>query len=99
MYAIRLARDVVKDIHKIPILYRAQIIDAIESQLSHSPMAASRKKKILVSLTPPWYAEPPIWELRVGNYRVFYDVEQDSKTVFIRAVRLKPHGMTTEDVL
>ena len=48
---------------------------------------------------PPWHAEPPIWELRVGDYRVFYDVAEAEKIVYIRAVRLKPHGLTTGDII
>jgi mRNA-degrading endonuclease RelE of RelBE toxin-antitoxin system len=37
--------------------------------------------------------------LRVGNFRVFYDVDEAGQTVFIRAVREKPPHAETEDVL
>ena len=47
----------------------------------------------------PWTAEPPIWELRVGDYRVFYDVAPAEQVVYVRAVRRKPAGKTTEDIL
>jgi mRNA-degrading endonuclease RelE of RelBE toxin-antitoxin system len=48
---------------------------------------------------PPWTAEPPIWELRVGEYRVFYDVSPEAKVVYVRAVRRKPPHRTTEEIL
>jgi len=38
-----------------------------------------------VNLIPPWPADPPVWELRVGAYRVFYDVSEEEKVVRIRA--------------
>jgi mRNA-degrading endonuclease RelE of RelBE toxin-antitoxin system len=50
-------------------------------------------------LIPPWAAEPPIWELRVRGYRVFYDVSEEEKVVYVRAVRKKPPAKTTEEIL
>ncbi len=44
-------------------------------------------------------AVPPIWELRVGDWRVFYDVEEKAGKVFVRAVRHKPPHKTTEEIL
>jgi len=84
---------------RIPAFYRTQIMEAIESQLVYIPSSVSRNKKLLVNLNPPWHAEPPIWELRVGRYRVFYDVSEESKIVFVRAVRLKPQDSRTEEIL
>jgi mRNA-degrading endonuclease RelE of RelBE toxin-antitoxin system len=40
-----------------------------------------------------------VWELRVGTYRVFYDVEESERRVIVRAVRRKLPGNTTEDIL
>ena len=42
----------------------------------------------------------PIRELRVGEYRVFYDVSPaDESVVYVRSVRRKPRGTKTEDIL
>jgi mRNA-degrading endonuclease RelE of RelBE toxin-antitoxin system len=54
---------------------------------------------MLVNIEPPWDAEPPIWELRVGAYRVFYDVSAPAATVYVRAIRQKPPGKRTEEIL
>jgi hypothetical protein len=43
--------------------------------------------------------EPPLWELGVGAFGVFYDVDEAGQIVFIRAVREKPPHAETEDVL
>jgi mRNA-degrading endonuclease RelE of RelBE toxin-antitoxin system len=44
-------------------------------------------------------SSPPIWELRVGDFRAFYDVQETNLTVFVRAVRRKDPDETTEDIL
>lgn len=41
----------------------------------------------------------PVWELRVGGFRVFCDVNEAERRVVIRAVREKPPHRTTEEVL
>lgn len=58
-----------------------------------------RDWQILIDLTPTWEANPPVWELRIGAYRVFYDVDEDEKVVYVRAVRDKPPIMRTEDIV
>ena len=99
MYAIRFAVDVIKDLRKLSAYRRNRILEVLETQLSHEPSSPTRNRKLLVNLIPPWDAEPPIWELRVGEYRVFYDVSEAEKTVYVRAVRRKPPGKKTEEIL
>lgn len=86
MWAVRFAHDVEKDLKKMPARDRRIVLDAIEVKLSSEPAIATRNRKLLMNLVPPWVAEPPIWELRVGKYRVFYDVSEADHTVYIRAV-------------
>lgn len=40
-----------------------------------------------------------MWELRIGKYRVFYDVNEEEQRVIVRAIREKRPHQTTEDVL
>jgi mRNA-degrading endonuclease RelE of RelBE toxin-antitoxin system len=40
----------------------------------------------------------PVWELRVGDYRVFYDINEAIMRVFIRAVRFKGPEQTTAEI-
>ncbi len=99
MYKIRFASGVWKDLATLPAYQRARIIGAIETQLLDAPTTPSRNRKLLVNLIPPWTAEPPIWELRVGDYRVFYDVSEAEAVVYVRAIRRKPPGRTTEEII
>ncbi len=99
MPEIRFARGAEEDLKKLSAFHRGTMLDAIERHLGTDTTRLSRNRKILVGLVPPWTAEPPIWELRVGNYRVFYDVADEAKIVYIRAIRKKPVGRTTEEIL
>ena len=79
--------------------YRNQILDAIEEQLTHEPNIKTNNRKLLEDLIPPWQTVESIWELRVGEYRAFYDVSPTESAVYVRAVRRKPRGTKTEDIL
>jgi len=97
VYQIRFARGVEKDLRKLKARDQRIVLAAIEDNLIHQPALAARNK-ILSGLVPPWTAEPPVWELRVSEYRVFYDVSAEEKIVFIRAIRRKPAGKITEEI-
>ncbi|HEY6366892.1 MAG TPA: type II toxin-antitoxin system RelE/ParE family toxin [Candidatus Binatia bacterium] len=99
MFEIRFAEGVEKDLRNIRIYYRNQILDAIEEQLAHEPSIRTRNRKLLENLIPPWQTVAPVWELRVGEHRVFYDVSATESVVYVRAVRRKPRGTKTEDIL
>ena len=65
------------------------ILDAVEEQLRHDPTVEIRDRKRL--------GENNLsdWELRMQNFRVFYDViaANDCRVVKIKAVRHKEHNM------
>ena len=56
------------------------IFDRIEEQLLHEPSTETRNRK---KLRPNRVAE---WELRIGEYRVFYDVDAEADTVEVKMV-------------
>jgi mRNA-degrading endonuclease RelE of RelBE toxin-antitoxin system len=99
VFEIRFAEGVEEDLRKIRIYYRNQILDAIEEQLAHEPDARTKNRKRLEDLMPSSQGVEPIWELRVGEYRVFYDVAATESVGYVRAVRRKPRGAKTEDIL
>lgn len=99
MHEIRFARGAEGDLKKLSAFHRGTVLDAIARHLSIEPTSPSRNRKLLIGLVPPWTAEPPIWELRVGDYRIFYDVADEAKIVYIRAIRKKPAGRRTEEIL
>jgi mRNA-degrading endonuclease RelE of RelBE toxin-antitoxin system len=99
VYEIRFAAGVERDLRRLKAFVRGRILDAIEEQLPYQATIPSRHRKLLINLVPPWVADPPIWELRVGDHRVFYDVADKEGIVYIRAIRVKRAGETTEDIL
>jgi len=99
VYEIRVSEDVEKDLRRIKARDRRRILDTMEEQLSHEPSVETKNRKILVNLIPPFETVPPVWELRVGDYRVFYDVDEGDEVVYVRAVRRKPPQRTAEEIL
>ncbi len=99
MFTVLFSRDVENDLKTISVFYRNKILDEIKKQLTQNPTSLTKNKKVLVNLIPPWEADSKVWEMRVGEYRVFYDVDESIQTVFIRAIRKKPPGITTEEIL
>lgn len=99
MYEIRLSVGVEEDLRAIRPYDRGMIVDTMEGSLTHAPDTETRNRKALPRLVPPFESVPPVWELRVGEYRVFYDVNREERRVYVRAVRHKPPHRTTEEIL
>ena len=57
---------------------------AVDKQLVHEPAVETRNRK-------PMRPNPVApWELRIGNLRVYYDVEEEPEpVVYVRAVGVK----------
>ncbi len=60
------------------------ILDTVEKQLQYQPDVETRNRK-------PMRPNPVApWELRIGNLRVYYDIEDEPEhVVCIRAVGIK----------
>jgi hypothetical protein len=59
-------------------------------------MTPSRRRKLLEGLVPPWDSVRPVWQLRVADFRVFYDVDEAQRQVIVRAIRRKGKKTTKE---
>lgn len=69
-YEIILAAEAVEDLRHLKSNVRAEVKDAIERHLRHQPTKTSKARiKRLQGLARPQF------RLRVGDVRVFYDVE------------------------
>ncbi len=62
------------------------LLDAVVDQLTHQPDVPTKHRKPL--------DENPIapWELRIGDFRVFYEVSRDDQMVVILVVGRKFHN-------
>ena len=99
MYEILFSDAVEEDLAGIRPYDQVRILDAIDEQLSHEPETRTRNRKMLTHFIPTFEADPPVWELRVGEYRIFYDVNLGENKVCVRAVRHKPPHRTIEEIL
>jgi mRNA-degrading endonuclease RelE of RelBE toxin-antitoxin system len=98
-YRIDITDAAEAELRSLRVFERRKIVDAIQSQLGHQPTEETRHRKRLDSAIPAFDHLPPIWELRVGDYRVFYDIDESALIVVIRAVRRKLPEQTTDEVL
>ena len=97
VYTIIYTESVADDLKALAARKRSQILDEIEVQLLHEPNRGNRNRKKLIGLVPPWEHVPPVWELRIGDYRAFYDIDEKAASVVVRAIRCKlPHKTTVE---
>jgi mRNA-degrading endonuclease RelE of RelBE toxin-antitoxin system len=98
-YAIDIAPSALNELKSIKPFYRRRIVDAIDAQLMSQPAVETRNRKPLSGAKPDFEHVPPLWELRVDRFRVFYDVNAEASQVSIRAVREKPLHTVTEEIL
>jgi mRNA-degrading endonuclease RelE of RelBE toxin-antitoxin system len=113
VYAVRWDEGALDDLRRMKLrAYEVrQIVDAVDEQLTHEPDRESKRKKIIrPGEDLPFEHLEPVWQLRVGEYRVFYDVAEREEerpeieppcegVVSIRAVRHKPGHKTTREIL
>jgi mRNA-degrading endonuclease RelE of RelBE toxin-antitoxin system len=71
----------------------------MEVQLRDEPNVVTRRRKILDRVAPGFEHIPPLWELRVGEFRIFYDVDLSAGKVYVRAVRRKRVDQITEEII
>ena len=72
-YRVEFATAAAREIHKLPRRVRDRLLDAIED-LVEDPRPHGAKKLV---------GEKTAWRIRVGDYRVIYDVFDDALTVTI----------------
>ena len=87
-YHIEYPAEVVEQLRCLAKNQQVTVLDTVEQQLSHQPTVETRNRK-------PMRKNPLApWELRIGNLRVYYDVEEEPvPTVFIRAIGIKEHNI------
>ena len=98
-FEIQIADLAVEELKGIRTFDRRRVVEEVDRQLGDQPTEVTKNRKRLDSAAPDFDHVAPIWELRVGEFRVFYDVEESAQIVFVRAVRRKQQDQTTEDVI
>ncbi len=85
-YTIEVTEDAKHDLSFFAARERKIILQGIRERLSYEPLQETRNQKVL--------RKNPIapWELRIGKYRVFYEVRETVVTVGVVAVGYKEHN-------
>ncbi len=83
MYEIEFTPEALEDMESFKKFEQQKIFSAIDKQLKYQPTVITRNRK---QLRPNDVAE---WELRVGKFRVFYDVFEKVRIVKVEAVGYK----------
>jgi mRNA-degrading endonuclease RelE of RelBE toxin-antitoxin system len=85
-----------EDLRDLRVHAARRIMDEVDAQLTTTPTRPTRRRKLLEGLVPHWDATRPVWQLRVGDFRVFYDVDEELQEVIVRAIRRKGAKRTKE---
>ena len=83
MYQIDYTTKAIEELTWFKKYEQNEIIDEIEAQLRYEPTVETRNRK---RMRPNTTAE---WELRIGNFRVLYDVDEQARIVDIERIGLK----------
>lgn len=83
-YRIEYSPDAEDHLRALTARQQAIVLDTVDQKLSNQPTVETRNRK-------PMRPNPLApWELRIGNLRVYYDVEEEPEAlVYIRAVGIK----------
>ena len=83
-YRIEYSPDTLDHFRALTTRQRATVLDSVDVQLAHEPTVETRNRK-------PMRPNPLApWELRIGDLRVYYDVEEiPEPKVYILAVGIK----------
>lgn len=82
-YRIALSKTSLSHLQAFTAREQKIIRDAVTEQLSYEPTSPTRNRK---EMRPNLIA---IWELRLGDFRVYYDVDEEEFIVDIRAIGIK----------
>lgn len=86
MYFIEYTEDALQDLDFYRKAERKLIMDEVEHQLVYEPKTETRNRR---RLRPNQLGE---WELRIGKYRVFYDVLDRADEAIVRIVKIEAVG-------
>lgn len=90
-YALEYAEEAVTDIRRLRKFDQRKVIDGVEAYLSHQPKVASRSR--IKAMVQPFWSQ---YRLRIDDFRVYYDVDDENRRVNILRVLEKSTEATPE---
>lgn len=86
MFETRFVDSALEDLDFLNKFEQRFVVSMIEQHLSLEPATPTRRRK---PLRPNDLAT---WELRLGAFRVFYDVDRQDMIVWVKAIGRKEHN-------
>ena len=86
-YALDFTEEALEDLTYYRAYERKTIVEAVREQLTHQPAVETKQRKYM--------RDNPIaqWELRVGKYRVFYEIAPTRPIVSLISIGHKEHNV------
>lgn len=90
-YAIDLTPRALADLQALRAFDRAMVTEAISRYLAYEPTRVSKSR--IKRMAQPFWSQ---FRLRVGEYRVYYDVDESARQVIVVRVVRKGAGSTPD---
>ena len=91
-YEIRYATAAIDDLRGMRAFNRREILDGVELHLRHDPTFVSQSR--IKAMAQPFWSE---YRLRIGDFRVYYDVDQVGRLVNVLRILMKTTTQTRGD--
>ena len=98
-FTVELASNAREELRAMRPFDRQAVLEKVRQVLTSQPNVETRNCKPLHGLKVPWDQVGDTWELKVDEFRVFFQIEPDTENVIVKAIRHKPPHLTTEDIL
>ena len=86
-YGVEFSQDAERHLRRFTVREQGILIDAVDELLTYQPASAMRRRKLL-------RANPlATWELRVREFRLFYNVDEQEAQVTVIAIGRKVHNI------
>lgn len=88
VYRIDYSRESIDHLRFLTARQRQMVLDVVDRQLKYQADVQTRNRKLMES------NPVAVWELRIDNLRVYYDIEDEPElVVVIRAVGVKERNI------
>jgi mRNA-degrading endonuclease RelE of RelBE toxin-antitoxin system len=90
-YDIEYAVEAVDDLRAMRPFDQRAVLEGIETHLLHQPKFVSKSRIKL--MTQPFWSQ---YRLRIGEFRIYYDVDDEDRVVNVLRVLMKATDQTPE---
>ena len=90
-YDVIYAQEAAEDIRRLRVYDQRIVLDGIEQHLSYQPRLVSKTR--IKEMSQPFWSQ---YRLRVEDCRIYYDVHDASRSVYVLRIVKKITGQTPE---